>query len=66
MARALLDDDFRRDRERTAPARMVAVKLIGYLGYAPADREPKQITRGTRERAAAYAHGGAVVRFAAA
>jgi DNA-binding transcriptional regulator YiaG len=46
--------------------------IAGALGvefvfsYAPADREPKQITKATRERATEYADSGAVVRVAAA
>jgi ribosome-binding protein aMBF1 (putative translation factor) len=35
------------------------------FSYAPAGREPKQITRSTREKAATYAEGDGVVRFAA-
>jgi transcriptional regulator with XRE-family HTH domain len=108
------DEDFRRDWEQHAPARMVAAKLIEYrfdhkltqreladlvgvkqpqiarwesggslpqpdnlsrlagklkiefvFSYAPAGREPKQITRSAREKAATYAAGDGVVRFAA-
>ena len=116
VARELnIDDEFRRDWERHAPARLVAAKLIEYrfdhdlsqralgevlgvkqpqiarwesgeslpspdnlaliagtldvefvFSYAPAGRQPKQITRSTRERAAAYADAGAVVRVATA
>lgn len=109
-----VDEEFRRDWERHAPARLVAAKLIEYrfdhdlsqrglaevlgvkqpqiarwesgeslpspdnlaliagtlglefvFSYAPADRQPKQITRGTSERATKYEEGGAVVRVAA-
>jgi DNA-binding XRE family transcriptional regulator len=109
------NDSFRQEWERSAPARLVAVKLIEYradqglsqrqlaqlldvkqpqivrwesgehrpsddnlamisgklgiefvLSFAPANRAPRQITKHTRESAAAYAEGGAVVRFAAA
>jgi ribosome-binding protein aMBF1 (putative translation factor) len=108
------DDDFRREWDKHAPARLVAAKLIEYrfdhelsqralaevlgvkqpqiarwesgeslpsadnlaliagaldieivLSFAKADREPKQITKKTAERAAAYAAAGAVVRVAA-
>lgn len=41
------------------------LKLEFVFSYAPASREPKQITRSTRERAASYADGDGVVRFAA-
>ncbi|WP_445150159.1 helix-turn-helix transcriptional regulator [Baekduia sp. Peel2402] len=47
------------------------VRLAGKLSiefvfsYAPADREPKQITRKTCETAGAYAEGDGVARFAA-
>jgi transcriptional regulator with XRE-family HTH domain len=108
------DEDYRREWEQDAPARLVAAKLIEYrydhgmsqrqladlvgvkqpqiarwesgeslpqpgnlsrlagklkiefvFSYAPAGREPKQITRKTRENAATYAEGDGVVRFAA-
>lgn len=107
-------DEFRRDWDKHAPARLVATKLIEYrsdhdlsqralgevlgvkqpqiarwesgeglpsadnlaliagtldieivLSFARADRAPKQITKKTAERAAAYAEAGAVVRVAA-
>lgn len=109
-----LDDAFRHEWERLAPARMVAAKLIEYrhdhdlsqrdlarligvkqpqitrwesgeslpkpenlvrlagtlniefvFSYAPADRDPKQITRKTCETAGTYAEGDGVARFAA-
>jgi ribosome-binding protein aMBF1 (putative translation factor) len=41
------------------------LKLEFVFSYAPAGREPKQITRKTRESAATYAEGDGVVRFAA-
>lgn len=115
VARELnVDDEFRRDWDRHAPARLVAAKLIEYrsdhelsqrgladvlglkqpqvarwesgeslpnsdnlaliagaldieivLSFARADREPKQITKKTAERATAYTEAGAVVRMAA-
>jgi ribosome-binding protein aMBF1 (putative translation factor) len=41
------------------------LKIEFVFSYAPAGREPKQITRKTRENAATYAEGDGVVRFAA-
>lgn len=41
------------------------LKIEFVSSYAPAGREPKQITRSTRERAAAYAEADGIVRFAA-
>jgi transcriptional regulator with XRE-family HTH domain len=109
-----LDDAFRHDWERLAPARLVAAKLIEYrhdhalsqrelaqligvkqpqivrwesgeslpkpeslvrlagklniefvFSYAPANRDPKQITRKTCETAGTYVEGDGVARFAA-
>src|SRR4051794_21716227 len=115
VARELnVDDEFRREWDKHAPARLVAAKLIEYrsdnalsqramgdvlgvkqpqiarwesgeslpsadnlaliagtlgieivLSFAKADREPKQITKKTAERAATYLQAGAVVRVAA-
>jgi ribosome-binding protein aMBF1 (putative translation factor) len=109
-----LDERFRHEWERLAPARMVAAKLIEHrhdhdlsqrelavlvgvkqpqiarwesgeslpkpeslvrlagklniefvFSYAPADRDPKQITRKTFETAGTFADGNGVARFAA-
>jgi hypothetical protein len=46
-------------------SRLAELKLEFVFSYAPAGREPKQITRKTRESAATYAEGDGVVRFAA-
>lgn len=42
-----------------------ALSLEFVFSYAPADRDPKQITKTTRERATSYQESGAVVRVAA-
>lgn len=115
VADALHDEEFRREWDRLAFARAVAVKVIGYradhdlsqrelakilgvvqpqvarlenaevepsnqtlsrlasklgmeftINFAPADREPTQITKRTRDAAVAASTGESIVRYAVA